>query len=52
MKRIFLLVMVAAAFATATYAVLPRAVESFALLYAQDDPALLADFAVARTLSA
>jgi hypothetical protein len=52
MKRIFLLLMVAAAFAAATYAVLPRAVESFALLYAQDDPALLADFAVARTLSA
>src|SRR5580700_6780551 len=52
MKRIFLLLMVAAAFAAATYAVLPRAVESFALLYAQDDPALLADLAVARTFSA
>jgi hypothetical protein len=52
MRRIILLVIVAAGFAAATYAVLPRAVESFALLYAQDDPVLLADIAVAKTLSA
>jgi hypothetical protein len=44
--------MAAAVFATATYAVLPRAVESSTLLYAQDDPALLADIAVDKTLSA
>src|ERR1700730_5665787 len=52
MRRIILLVMVAAAFAGATYKVLPRAIESFELLYAEDDPAMLADIAVAKRLSA
>src|SRR5579859_3813124 len=52
MKRIVLLVMVAAAFAWATQAVLPRAIESFELLRAEDDPAMLADLAVAKRLSA
>jgi hypothetical protein len=51
MRRIILPLMAATAFATATYAVLPRAIETFALLYAQDDPVRLADFAVAKTLS-
>src|SRR5258708_1713199 len=52
MRRIIFPLTAVALFATATYVVLPRATESLALLYAQDDPALLADFAVARTLSA
>src|ERR1700674_1665049 len=37
--------------AAATLAVLPRATESAGLLYAQDDPALLADLAVDKALS-
>ena len=37
--------------AAATLAVLPRATDSAALLYAQDDPALLADLAVDKKLS-
>jgi hypothetical protein len=52
MRRIIFPLMAVALFAAATYAVLPRAAESFALLYAQDDPALLADLAVAKRLSA
>ena len=51
MRRIIFLVTAAALFAAATKAVLPRAVESFALLYAQDDPAMLADIAVTKSLS-
>jgi hypothetical protein len=51
MRRIIFLVTAAALFAAATHAVLPRAFESFALLYAQDDPAMLADIAVAKSLS-
>ncbi len=42
----------AALCATAAGTVLPRAVDSAALLAAQDDPARLADLAAARTLSA
>src|ERR1700736_1979848 len=41
----------AALFAIATWAVLPRGIESAELLYAQDQPALLADHAVAKALS-
>ena len=52
MRRIIIPLTAAALCATATRVVLPRAQESFALLYAQDDPALLADIAVAKTLSA
>src|SRR5258708_5485854 len=51
MRRIIFLVTATCLFAAATHAVLPRAAESFALLYAQDDPAMLADIAVAKTLS-
>jgi hypothetical protein len=51
MRRIILPLLLAALFAAATYAVLPRAWESFVLLYAEDDPAMLADIAVAKTLS-
>jgi len=51
MRRIVLPLMAVALCATATYAVLPRAHESSMLLYAQDDPALLADIAVAKVLS-
>ena len=38
--------------ASAAYAVLTRADESYMLLDAQDDPAVLADIAVAKALSA
>src|SRR5260370_28303483 len=38
--------------ATAEYAVLPRAHESYVLLNAQDEPAVLADIAVGKALSA
>jgi hypothetical protein len=41
-----------ALFAIATVAALPRGIESAELLYAQDQPALLADHAVAKALSA
>jgi len=41
-----------ALFAAAAHAVWPRAQDSYALLSAQDDPARLADIAVAKTLSA
>lgn len=51
MRRIVLPLTVVALCATATYAVLPRAHQSAMLLYAQDDPALLADIAVAKALS-
>src|SRR5215470_3381692 len=52
MRRIVLPLMAVALCATAAYAVLPRAHESYALLNAQDDPALLADIAVGKALSA
>jgi hypothetical protein len=52
MRRIVLPLMAVALCAIATYAVLPRAHESYALLNAQDDPAVLADIAVGKALSA
>jgi hypothetical protein len=52
MRRIVLPLMAVALCATAAYAVLPRAHESYALLNAQDEPAVLADIAVAKALSA
>jgi len=52
MRRIILLLMAVAACAIATCLALPRAQESYALLYAQDDPPLLADIAVAKAMSA
>ena len=52
MRRMILPLTAAALLATATCLVLPRAQESYALLSAQDDPALLADIAVAKALSA
>jgi hypothetical protein len=52
MRRIILPLMAVALCATAAYAVLPRAHESYALLNAQDDPAVLADIAVGKALSA
>jgi hypothetical protein len=52
MRRIILPLMAVALCAAATYAVLPRAHESYVLLNAQDDPAVLADIAVGKTLSA
>lgn len=51
MRRIILPLTAAALCATASYAVLPRAHDSFALLNAQDDPAMLADIAVDKALS-
>jgi hypothetical protein len=51
MRRITLPVMTAALCAAASYAVLPRAQESYALLSAHDDPASLADIAVAKAIS-
>jgi hypothetical protein len=51
MRQITLPVTAAALCAAASYAVLPRAQESYALLSAQDDPASLADIAVAKALS-
>jgi hypothetical protein len=51
MRRIVLPLTAVALCATATYVVLPRAHESSMLLYAQDDPASLADIAVAKALS-
>src|SRR5262245_56677537 len=52
MRRIILPLMAVALCATAAYTVLPRALESYVLLDAQDDPALLADIAVGKALSA
>jgi hypothetical protein len=52
MRRIVLPLMAVALCATAVYAVLPRAHESYALLNAQDEPAVLADIAVGKALSA
>ena len=52
MRRIILPLMAVALCATAAYAVLPRAHESYVLLNAQDDPAVLADIAVGKALSA
>jgi hypothetical protein len=52
MRRIILPLMAVALCATTTYAVLPRAHESYVLLNAQDDPAVLADIAVGKALSA
>jgi len=52
MRRIILPLMAVALCATAAYAVLPRAHESYVLLNAQDDPAALADIAVGKALSA
>jgi hypothetical protein len=52
MRRIILPLTAAALCATAAYLVLPRAHESYVLLDAQDDPALLADIAVGKALSA
>jgi hypothetical protein len=52
MRRIILPLIAMALCATAAYAVLPRAHESYRLLNAQDEPALLADIAVEKALSA
>src|SRR5260370_30535895 len=52
MRRIILPLMAVALCAAAAYAVLPRAHESYVLLDARDDPALLADIAVGKALSA
>ena len=52
MRRIIVPLMAVVVCAIATYKVLPRAVESYTLLYAQDEPALLADIAVAKAMSA
>jgi len=52
MRRIILPLTAVALCASAAYAVLPRAHESYMLLDAQDDPAVLADIAVAKALSA
>jgi hypothetical protein len=52
MRRIVLPLMAVALCAAAAYAVLPRAHESYVLLNAQDDPAVLADIAVGKALSA
>src|SRR5258708_28358467 len=52
MRRIILPLMAVALCAAAVYAVLPRAHESYVLLNAQDDPAVLADIAVGKALSA
>src|SRR5262249_37464979 len=52
MRRIILPLTAVALCATAAYAVLPRAHESYLLLDAQDDPALLADIAVGKAMSA
>ncbi len=52
MRRIVLPLTAVALCATAAYAVLPRAHESYLLLDAQDEPALLADIAVGKALSA
>jgi hypothetical protein len=52
MRRIILPLMAVALCAAAAYAVLPRAHESYVLLNAQDDPAVLADIAVGKALSA
>jgi hypothetical protein len=52
MRRIILPLTVAALCATAAYGVLPLAHESYQLLEAQDEPAALADIAVAKALSA
>jgi len=51
MRRMILPLAAAALGAAATWQVLPRAFESAALLHAQDQPALLADHAVAKALS-
>ncbi|HKD30616.1 MAG TPA: hypothetical protein VKC66_32505 [Xanthobacteraceae bacterium] len=52
MRRIILPLAALALCATASYAVLPRAHDSYALLVAQDEPAMLADIAVDKALSA
>ncbi len=52
MRRIILPLIAVALCATAAYAVLPRAHESYVLLNAQDDPAVLADIAMGKALSA
>src|SRR5215470_4779582 len=52
MRRIILPLTAVALCASAVYAVLPRAHESYLLLNAQDDPAVLADIAVDKALSA
>ena len=52
MRRIILPLTALALCATASYAVLPRAHDSYALLAAQDEPAMLADIAVDKALSA
>jgi hypothetical protein len=50
-RRITVPLMAAAFCAAASYAVLPRAQESYALLSSQDDPAALSDIAVAKALT-
>jgi hypothetical protein len=50
--KLYLPVIAALAFAASTAAILPQARESAALLYARDDPALLADYAVDKVFSA
>src|SRR5215471_15948026 len=52
MRRIILPLTAVALCASAAYMVLPRAHESYLLLDAQDNPALLADIAVDKALSA
>jgi hypothetical protein len=52
MRRIILPLIAVALCATAAYAVLPRAHESYVLLNALDEPAALADIAVGKALSA
>src|SRR5579862_5845723 len=52
MRRLILPVMAVLGFAAATCALFPRAWESFELLHAENDPAMLADIAVAKGLSA
>ncbi|MGP0089969.1 MAG: hypothetical protein ACLPKB_08410 [Xanthobacteraceae bacterium] len=50
--RLALLVVLASAFATAAFAVVPRGIEAQSWLFAQDDPAALADRALADTFNA
>jgi hypothetical protein len=51
MRRMILPLLAASFCAAATWQIWPRAVESAALLSAQDDPVRLADYAVAKTLT-
>jgi hypothetical protein len=52
MMRIILPLMAAALFASAIHVVLPAAMDAATLVHARDEPALLADYAVDKTLSA